>query len=345
MSAEKTRSARGAAISARHLAVLLVTLALLMLALAACQPTQPQAAPAEEATAAPAEEATAAPAEEATAAPAEEATAAPAEEATAAPAEEAAMTGDPANGAVLFALGNGNGCGCHFNSDLGGPAGGNRFEGPFGVVYSANITPHPETGIGSYTDQQIANAVRFGQRGDGENLAPVMPRFAFISDKDILDLAAFLRTLEPLENAVPARELTIDVPDFTPSAPPPAESPTEPAARGLYLASLVRCGQCHTPVGPDGAPDMTKLLAGAPYKDTVAPNLTPDTATGLGAWSEEEIAAFLGTGVYSDGLEAHEGMKKVVERSLSKLGEEDLLAIAAFLKSLPPVDNLPTPAQ
>ncbi len=347
MSSENPRSTSTAATASRRLALLFVILALLMLVLAACQPTSPQEAtpaPAEEATAAPAEEATTAPAEEATAAPAEEATTAPAEEATAAPAEEA-MVGDPANGAVIFALGNGNGCGCHFNRDLGGPAGGNRFEGPFGVVYSANITPHPTTGIASYTDQQIANAVRLGKRGDGENLAPVMPRFATLSDKDALDLAAYLRTLDPLENAVPARELTIDVPDFTPAAPPPAESPTEPAARGLYLASIVRCGRCHTPLGPDGAPDMTKLLAGAPFEDTVAPNLTPDTATGLGEWSEEEIAAFLGTGVYADGLEAHKGMKSVVDRSLSKLGEEDLLAIAAFLKSLPPVENLPTPAQ
>ncbi len=342
MTSENSRNASGAAFGGIHLATFLVGIVLLTLVLAGCQPSQPQAAPP-----APIEEATAAPAEEATTAPAEEATAAPAEEATAAPTEEAeeemTIAGDPVNGAVIFALGNGNGCGCHFNRDLGGPAGGNKFEGPFGVVYSANITPHPATGIGSYTDQQIADAIRLGKRGDGENLAPVMPRFAAISDKDIMDLAAYLRSLDPLENAVPARELTIEVADFTPQTPPPAEAPTEPAARGQYLASIVRCGRCHTPVGPDGAADMSKFLAGAPFMDTVAPNLTSDAETGLGEWSAEEIAAFLGTGVYADGLEAHQGMKSVAERSLSKLSQDDLLAIAAFLKSLPPVENLPAP--
>lgn len=255
------------------------------------------------------------------------------------------MAGDPEIGSMLFALGNGNGCGCHFNRDLGGPAGGNKFEGPFGLVYSANITPHPETGIGAYTDQQIADAIHFGKRASGGNLAPAMPRFATISDADIMNLVAYIRTQPPLDNAVPAPALTSEIPDFTPQTPPLAESPTDPAAHGQYLASIVRCGRCHTPVGPDGQPDVSLFLAGAPLLDTVAPNITPDVATGLGEWSEEEIAAFLGTGIYADGFESHMAMKSVVDRSLSKLGEADLLAIAAFLKSLPPVENLPAPAQ
>ena len=341
----------------RWLVVVLVVSLLLMAACGgqepAAEPTAAAPAPTEAPAAAeaPAEEpiATAVPEEEptATAEPEQEATATAAPEVeptgTAQPEEEAASTGDPEAGAYIF---NATvGCGCHFNGDLGGLGGGNKFEGPFGVAYSANISPHPQTGIGSLTDAQIADSIRFGKRADGENLAPVMPRFAAMADQDVMDLVAYLRSLEPIENAVPARELTIEVADFTPQQPPPAVAPTEGAARGQYLASLVRCGQCHTPRNEDGTPNMDLFLAGAPFRDTVAPNLTPDEGTGLGAWSEQEIADFLATGVYADGLESHAGMKTTVDRSTGKFTDADRLAMAAFLKSLPPIENLPEPAQ
>jgi mono/diheme cytochrome c family protein len=287
-------------------------LAAAVFVLAACQPVQPPAAPQEAPAAAAAESA---------------------------PAEAAAPAGDPIAGSYLFSVA--MGCGCHFNRDLGGLAGGNKFEGPFGVVHSANLTADPDTGLGSWSDQQIADAIRFGKRNDGTNLAPMMPRFATLADKDVLDLVAFVRTFEPIANAVPAPELAVEMPDFVPQTPPPATAPTAPAARGQYLASLVRCGQCHTPTNEDGSPNMALFLAGAPFRDTVAPNLTPDEATGLGAWSEQEIADFLRTGIYADGLESHPGMKGVVDRGLKNLTNEDALAIAAFLKSLPPTENLP----
>lgn len=323
---------------------LLAMLALALVAFAACQPSEPQA-PAEPeaaaATAAPAEEATAPPAEEPTAQPEEEATAQPEEEATAMPVEES--MGDPDNGAYIFNAA--VGCGCHFNRDLGALAGGNKFEGTFGVVYSRNLTPDPATGLAGLTDAEIVDSIRIGKRAGGGNLAPAMPRYATMSDKDALDLAAYLRSQDPVENAVPDPELTGEIADFMPQQAPPAEAPTEGAARGQYLASLVRCGRCHTPTNEDGTPNNDLFLAGAPFRDTVAPNLTPDEATGMGAWSEQEIADFLATGVYADGLESHAGMKSQVDNSTGKLTDADRLAIAAFLKSLPPVDNLPEPNQ
>jgi hypothetical protein len=90
---------------------------------------------------------------------------------------------------------------------------------------------------------------------------------------------------------------------------------------------------------------MEMLLAGAPFRDTVAPNITSDEATGIGLWTEQELADFLGTGVYSDGTEAHGGMMSQVNGGIGKLGEADRLAIAAFLKSLPPVVNEPATPQ
>jgi mono/diheme cytochrome c family protein len=152
---------------------------------------------------------------------------------------------------------------------------------------------------------------------------------------------AYLHTLDPVANEVPDRELNFAVEAFVPQQMPPAIAPTEGADRGGYLASLVRCGGCHTPALDDGSPNMELLLAGAPFRDTVAPNLTPDEATGLGSWTEEEIVDFLRTGIYSDGIEAHDGMKGLAERNLSKMTDGDVLAIAQFLQSLPAVENLP----
>ncbi|MBV7336830.1 cytochrome c [Chloroflexi bacterium TSY] len=255
------------------------------------------------------------------------------------------MAGDPVAGEYIFAMT--TGCGCHFNRDLGGLAGGNKFEGGFGVVHSANITPDEVTGIGSWSDEEIANAFRFAQHPahdghEGGNLF-IMPAYAHMADKDAMDLIAYLRSLDPLENEVPERELNFEPAAFEVSNPPPAEAPTDPVARGVYLASFVRCARCHTPRNEDGSMNMDLFLAGAPFRDTIAPNLTPDEATGLGAWTEQEIADFMQTGIYSDGTESHAGMKSQIDRGLNKLTDDDALAIAAWLKSLDPIENLPEP--
>ncbi len=303
-------------------------LALLAAVLVACAPIT---APAGDATAT--EVAT----EAATEAPAEEATAAPAEEATAAPAEEIAMVGDPARGGYIFAMT--TGCGCHFNRDLGAPAGGNKFEGPFGVVYAPNITSDPETGIGAWSETDIVNALRLGIRPDGSQLHPIMPYMAFshLSDQDAYDLAAALKLAPPVVNAVPASELTAAPAPFTPANPPPAVAPTEGVERGAYIVAIANCGRCHTPRGENGAPDMTRFLAGAPLQDTIAPNLTPHASSNISFLSEEQIASFLLTGVYDDGTPVEGPMKMIIDSGTSRLTEADALAIAQYLKSLPPV--------
>jgi hypothetical protein len=322
-------------------------------------------APAEEATAAPEEEAEAtAPAEEAEAtAPAEEeaeaeATAPAEEEATAAPEEEptaegtavpeeegaageTALLGDPANGEYIATLT--GGCGCHFNRDLGALAGGNRFEGPFGVAFSRNVTPDEATGIGAWSEEEIATALRTGARPDGSQLVPAMPyhRFSVLSDQEALDVAAYLLSLEPVSNEVPARELTSDPEPFTPDPAPPAEPPSDPVARGEQLVTIANCSGCHTPMGEDG-PNMDLFLAGGPLPDDeISANITPDEETGIGAWSEEEIANLLRTGMHPDGSSVGGSMGQQIERRFSRLTEEDALAIAAYLKSIPPISHDP----
>jgi mono/diheme cytochrome c family protein len=303
----------------------LVSGALLWLALivAACQPVQAPMGATAEATAVPTEEPTQEPAEEASG--------------DTAAAESTAIQGDPARGSYVFATT--TGCGCHFNRDLQAPAGGNKFEGPFGVVFASNITSDPDTGLGNWTEAELVDALRLGVRPDGSQLHPIMPYMAYsaLSDQDAHDLAAALKMIPPVVNAVPASELASPPAPFAPAQPPPAVAPTEPVARGQYIVTIANCGRCHTPRGENGMPDMTRLLSGAPLQDTIAPNLTPAEGTGVSFLSEQAIADFLLTGIYDDGTPVEGPMEMIIANGTSRLTPEDALAIATYLKSLPPV--------
>ena len=222
-------------------------------------------------------------------------------------------------------------------------AGGNKFEGPFGTVHAANITSDPDTGIGKWTAEQLAVALRTGARPDGRQLSPIMPYKAFsaLSDKDAMDIAAYLLSTDPLKNAVEAPALKDAPAAFTPANPAPAEAPTEPAARGGYILALQRCaGGCHPPKTEDGSAKEGMTFAGSKTKDYVAPNITPGGY--VGQQSAEEIANILLTGKYADGSDVKDPMAGVIKSRLSKLTKEDALAIASYLKSLPPVDNDPS---
>jgi len=105
------------------------------------------------------------------------------------------------------------------------------------------------------------------------------------------------------------------------------------------LVTVTNCAGCHSPKNEDGSPMADMMLAGAPLRDEFASNITPDEETGIGAWSEEEIANFLRTGLYPDGSAVEGAMAQQIERRFSKLTEEDAAAIAAFLKTIPAVSN------
>jgi mono/diheme cytochrome c family protein len=267
-------------------------------------------------------------------------------EATATPEpEEEALSPEAEAGQYLITIS--RGCGCHFNSDLGGMAGGAFAFHPGGdefSVYPANVTPHEETGIGSWTPEDVATAIRTGVRPDGTQLHPIMPYMAFshLSDEDAMNIGAYLLSQEPIENDVPDRVLESDPEPFTPDPAPPATAPTDPVERGEYLARLSRCGDCHTPRNEDGTQNMEMFLAGNRISDDeVAWNITPHEETGIGLLSEEEIATFLRTGMFADGSQVAGTMGMNIENFYSHLTEEDALAIAAFLKSIPPVENEP----
>ncbi len=267
-----------------------------------------------------------------------------AQSATAAPPAQE-MKGDATRGAYIFAAA--AGCGCHMGQ-AGFLAGGQEYDlGPLGKVYARNITSDPETGIGNWSEADIVTAIRTGKTPDGKLLFPVMPYMTFsgMADQDAYDLAAFIKTAPPIKNTVPADQLTIEAPPFNPPAAP-ATAPTEGVARGEYLVKNVSdCSGCHTPTDAQGAPLPGKFLAGSFVEGEVTANITPDEATGIGKWTEAEIANLLATGKRPDGSAVTGLMLQVVEGGFSKLTDADRLAIAAYLKTVPAVNNVPQAPQ
>ncbi|MGH7306776.1 MAG: c-type cytochrome [Candidatus Rokuibacteriota bacterium] len=249
-----------------------------------------------------------------------------------------------ARGKYVFATA--GGCACHTLADGAGlNAGGTKFDLFIGVVYARNITPDAETGIGKWTDLQVTNAIRRGERPDGSKLFPIHPykNLGNISDDEIEALVAYLKSVKPVKSAVPPRSLKIPVPALTvPSAPKTA--PRDGLARGAYLAAGAgHCTECHTPRRFDFSPDDAKFLAGGPGPQrTLAANITPHIDTGIGRWTEAQIARFMRTGVKPSGQEASSLMKTVIvgtSAGFKDLTEADAAAIARYLKTVPPIEN------
>lgn len=269
-------------------------------------------------------------------------------------ASEAAPLEDPAveRGRYVFQAA---GClGCHTDKKGGGAplAGGRALVTPFGTFYSPNITPDPATGIGAWRPADLARALRHGESPDGDPYYPAFPytSYAGMTDRDIADLYAYLMAQPAVARQNRAHELDFpynlrftlgiwqalyhDAAAFQPD-------PAKDAAwnRGAYLVRhLGHCGECHSPRGFLGAVDAAQELAGNPAgpEGGKVPNLTPGPG-GLGDWSESDIAYALKIGITPDGDFLGESMGEVIENSTGKLTDEDLAAIASYLKSLPPL--------
>jgi mono/diheme cytochrome c family protein len=271
------------------------------------------------------------------------------------PARAQASAQELARGKYVF--GATGGCGCHTVKEQPVNAGGRRYDGPFGTVYSTNITPDRETGIGTWTDEQIIAAIRLGRRPNGERLLPVHPYPVFngMAAADLQALVTFLRTVPPVKRANQPKRITVPLFEsvflpawlaaFAPRETPPASAPTSGLARGEYLVRAVaHCGECHSPRTLTMATDNSRFLGGNPKgpEDAAMPNITPDRDTGIGTWSVEQIAEYLGTGTKPDGDVAGGLMAEVIDGTLSgykDLTQADRVAIAQYLKSIPAVSN------
>jgi len=258
-------------------------------------------------------------------------------------------------GAYLFAAG---GCaGCHTDKASGGRvgAGGRGLKTPFGTFYGPNITPDPQTGIGSWSEADFKAALRSGRAADGSNLFPAFPytSFTFMRDEDIGYLWAYLRSLPPVRQ--PNRAHDVSFPynwralvsvwkwfNFVPGPLLPDPTHDEDWNRGAYLArALLHCGECHTPRNALGGLDGERAYGGtsAGPEGKKVPNITPDEETGLGHWSESDVTTLLKIGLLPDGDVVGSLMGEVVENSTSRLGDADRRALAVYLRGLKPVSN------
>lgn len=241
---------------------------------------------------------------------------------------------------------------CHTSASGKPYAGGYAIDSPLGTIYATNITPSKKGGIGHYTEAEFARALRQGVRADGSHLYPAMPytSYALLTDADVGDLYHyFMHAVQPVDE--PARQtklpfpfnirlsmmgwnaLFLDDKRFVPDAGKSAQ-----INRGAYLSEgLAHCSACHTPRNMLMAEVGSQKLAGADLGSWHAPNITSDKISGIGGWTDAEIAAYLKTGHVEGKGQAAGGMAEAIQNSLQFLHDDDVAAIVAYLRTVPPV--------
>ncbi len=229
-------------------------------------------------------------------------------------------------------------------------AGNFVIEEPGFKAYAPNITPDIRSGIGSWTDAEIIRAVREGIRRDEQVMGPPMafPFYRDISDNDMRAVVAYLRSVPAIENEVPLSTYTMELPPSW--GPPVGVVPDVPrddvVAYGEYLVGpLGHCTHCHTPL-VNGQQDFSRLGAGGnlfgkpvSYAFTVlASNITQHPQLGIGKWSDEEIKRAITTGIDRNGQQLLPFMGFSFYANIS---DEDLDAIVAYLRTIPPSTAVP----
>ena len=251
----------------------------------------------------------------------------------------------------------GNCASCHTAGDGELLAGAVAFATPFGKIYSTNITPDEETGIGKWTPAQFLRALRQGVDADGEHLYPVFPYTSFtkVTDADGAALFAYLKSVPAVSARAPQNEMSFPYNQrslmyawkalfFTAGAYQPDAAKSPEWNRGAYLVEgLAHCSACHSPRNFLGAERSDMAMTGGVHTDRVpggelrewsAPNLT-SAPNGLGSWPVEEIAAYLKTGKNSY-VATYGPMNEVIMNSTRHLSDADVRAMATYLKALPP---------
>jgi len=244
---------------------------------------------------------------------------------------------------------------CHTADPAKPFAGGKRIDTPFGGIYSPNLTPDRETGIGGWSDADFYGALRYGLDPDGSRYYPAFPYpyFTKLTRPDIAAIRAYLATLAPFESEAPPPELRFPL-NFRvvmrawnylflrPGILEPDQSKGTDWNRGRYLVEgLGHCGACHTPKNIFGADKRGQAYAGGYVQGWFAPRLDAAERSGLKSWSIDDVTEYLKSGrngkSHADGL-----MAEVVVNSTSKMSDGDVHAIAVYLKSLP--EGPPEPA-
>lgn len=230
-------------------------------------------------------------------------------------------------------------------------AGGQTFNlGPAGVLFTANLTPDPETGIGKWTDDELKNSIRTGASRAGRLQHAIMPYRTYnnMAESDLNAIVAYLRSVPPVKNALPANTVQVEGKPLAVRAGIIAPASTDTAARGKYLMTAVlNCSGCHTPTDKTtGKPIAEKAFAGAqPFEGTwgivYSANLTPHE-TGLATWSDADIRRVLSSGVRRDGRR----LVLMIWQDVANLSDDDGKSVVNYLrKDIAPVENVvPSPA-
>lgn len=238
--------------------------------------------------------------------------------------------------------------GCH-TADVAKPfAGGKRIDTLFGGIYSPNLTPDRETGLGAWSDDDFYRALRLGVAPDGSRYYPAFPypNFTRLTRQDIGAIRSYLATLTPVKNAAPPPDLRFPLNFrvlmrgwnwlfFKPGILMPDQAKGTEWNRGRYLVEGPgHCGACHTPKNLFGADQRGEAFGGGLVHGMFAPRLDAAERSGLKSWSVDDIAEYLQSG-RNGRSHAGELMSEVVVNSTSRMSDADVRAIAVYLKELP----------
>jgi len=247
---------------------------------------------------------------------------------------------------------------CH--TEKGGEpfAGGRAFVLPFGTIYTPNITPDAETGIGKWTDAQFLKAVHKGVSTDGRRLYAAFPfaSYTMLTDPDVIAIKAYLFSRVPVRRVNQSNTFMFPfnqrwLMGFWSAffnrderfRPVPEQTPEW--NRGAYLVEAAgHCGECHSPRNLLQAMNQREKFAGGAAEGWSAYNITSDPISGVGSWSAEELAAYLSRGHALGRGTASGPMGEAVDLSLSKLTSSDLSAIVTYLRSTKPIRSAALPA-
>ena len=238
-------------------------------------------------------------------------------------------------------------------------AGGRAMLTPFGTLYTSNITPDPETGIGKWTADEFYRMMHTGRSRDGGLIYPAMPFASYtkITREDSDAIYAYLRSVEPVKQPNRPHDLSFPYNNrslilgwrtlfFTEGEYQPDPSKSAEWNRGAYLVEgLGHCGMCHTPINALGGNSQSDAFKGGliPMQNWYAPSLTSNKEAGLGDWSIKDISDLLRTGVSNRGA-VYGPMAEVTYNGLQYLSDEDTRAMAVYLKGIAQ-DTAPDVAQ
>jgi len=237
--------------------------------------------------------------------------------------------------------------GCHTADPARPFAGGRAIETPFGAIYSPNLTPDRDTGLGAWSDEAFSRALRLGVAPDGSRYYPAFPypNFTRLTRQDVLAIRAYLATLTPVSNRPPPPQLRWPLNYrvlmrgwnwlfLKPGILMPDQQKSTQWNRGRYLVEgPAHCGACHTPKNIFGADKRGQAYGGGLVQGWFAPRLDEAPRSGLKSWSVGDIVEYLQSGrngrSHADGL-----MAEVVVGSTSKMSDADVRAMAIYLKDL-----------